>query len=237
MPRPTPCGTIALCSSSAAPVNPWLARFVKLLRRWFLAGLLVWAPLGVTLLVIRFLVNLLDSSLLLVPGSLQPAWFSYPGIGTVLTVLIVLLTGMLTANLLGKKAWGWIEDGVEHIPLVGAVYRSMKKVAETVFSGQGNAFKKVVLVEYPRKGAWSIGFLTAEPVVEVRRALVDDALAAVFVPTTPNPTSGFLIIVPRADVRELEMSVQDGMQYLISLGVVAPGQHPPPPAVASQAAG
>jgi uncharacterized membrane protein len=198
---------------------------MKLLRRWFLAGLLVWAPLGVTLLVIRFLVNLLDSSLILVPRVWQPDWFGIPGIGAILTLLIVLTTGALTANLIGKKMLAWAEHGLERVPLIGSVYGSMKKIAETMFSGQGNAFKKVVLVEYPRKGAWSVGFMTADPIPEVRQAVGGaEPLVAVFIPTTPNPTSGFLVMVPRADVRELEMSVPDGMQYLISLGVVAPGE-------------
>lgn len=200
---------------------------MSLLRRWFFAGLLVWAPLGVTLLVIRFLVNLLDSSLLLVPASLQPEWFSFPGIGAVLTLLIVLGTGALTANLLGKKALGWAEQALDHVPLVGSVYGSMKKVAETMFSGKGNAFKKVVLLEYPRKGVWSVGFLTADPAPEVQVAAGAGELVTVFVPTTPNPTSGFLVLVPRGEIRELSISVQEGMQYIISLGVVAPLPHAP----------
>jgi len=200
---------------------------MSLLRRWFFAGLLVWAPLGVTLLVIRFLVNLLDSSLLLVPASLQPEWFSFPGTGAVLTLLIVLGTGVLTANLLGKKALGWAEQALDHVPLVGSVYGSMKKVAETMFSGKGNAFKKVVLLQYPRQGVWSVGFLTADPAPEVQAAAGAGELVTVFVPTTPNPTSGFLVLVPRGEIRELSISVQEGMQYIISLGVVAPPSHTP----------
>ncbi len=206
---------------------------MSLLRRWFFAGLLVWAPLGVTLVVIRFLVNLLDSSLLLVPTSLQPAWFDFPGIGTILTVLIVLGTGALTANLLGKKALGWAELYLNRIPLVGSVYSSMKKVTETMFSGKGNAFKKVVLIEYPRAGCWTVGFMTADPFASLQAAASSD-LVAVYVPTTPNPTSGFLLLLARAEVRELPISVQDGMQYVISLGVVPPGSAPagrPPPVV------
>ncbi len=196
---------------------------MSLLRRWFFAGILVWAPLGVTLVVIRFLVNLLDSSLLLVPTSLQPAWFNFPGIGTILTLLIVLGTGALTANLLGKKALGWAEQYLHRVPLVGSVYGSMKKVTETMFSGNGNAFKKVVLLEYPRAGCWTIGFMTADPSPRLRTAVDGADLVAVYVPTTPNPTSGFLLLLPRAAVRELPISVQDGMQYVISLGVVPPG--------------
>ncbi len=203
---------------------------MSLLRRWFFAGLLVWAPLGVTLVVIRFLVNLLDSSLVLVPTSLQPEWFKFPGIGTILTLLIVLGTGALTANLLGKKALGWAEQALHRVPLVGAVYGSMKKVAETMLSGKGHAFKKVVLIEYPRQGLWSMGFLTAEPVPELEAAAGAGPMVTVFIPTTPNPTSGFIVMVARSGVRELPISVQDGMQYIISLGVVPPGTSLPPPA-------
>ena len=201
---------------------------MSLLRRWFFAGLLGWAPLGVTLVVIRFLVGLLDSSLLLVPASLQPHWFSMPGIGALLTLLIVLTTGALTANLLGKKALLWIEQGLNRVPLLGSVYSGMKKVAETMLSGKGNAFKKVVLLEYPRKGIWSIGFLTAELSQDVQAIAGAGALATVFVPTTPNPTSGFLVQVPKSEVRELSISVQDGMRYIISLGVVLPTAPLPP---------
>lgn len=197
---------------------------MSLLRRWFFAGLLVWAPLGVTLVVTRFLVNLLDSSLLLVPASLQPGWFQFPGIGPLLTLAIVLGTGALTANLLGKKALGWAEKALHRIPLIGAVYGSMKKVTETMFSGNGNAFKKVVLLEYPRKDCWTVGFMTTDPTPGLKAAVGGVDLVAVYVPTTPNPTSGFLLLVPRDEVRELTISVQEGMQYIISLGVVPPGQ-------------
>lgn len=197
---------------------------MSLLRRWFFAGLLVWAPLGVTLLLIRFLINLLDASLLLVPLRLQPEWFDYPGIGAILTLAIVLGTGAFTANLLGKKAWDGIEQWVHRLPLVGSVYGSMKKVAETMLSGKGNAFKKVVLLEYPRAGCWTVGFMTADPAPSLQAAVGEVDMVAVYVPTTPNPTSGFLLLLPRAQVRELPISVQDGMQYVISLGVVPPGQ-------------
>ena len=213
--------------NTGSQINEIRAAMMSLLRRWFFAGLLVWAPLGVTLLVIRFLVNLLDSSLLLVPASLQPAWFSFPGIGAILTLLIVLGTGVLTANLLGKKALGWAEQTLDRVPLVGSVYGSMKKVAETMFSGKGNAFKKVVLLEYPRKGIWSVGFLTTNPTLEVQAAAAAGELVTVFVPTTPNPTSGFLLLLPRSEIRELPISVQAGMQYIISLGVVAPTSYAP----------
>ncbi len=196
---------------------------MALLRRWFFAGLLVWVPLGVTLFVLRALLNLLDASLLLVPSVITPAWFSYPGIGPVLTVVVVLATGVLTANLFGQKALDWLEFALHRVPFLGPVYGGMKKVTETMFSGKGHAFQKVVLVEFPHRDSWTIGFVTAAPPPEVRKALGGQEMVTVFVPTTPNPTSGFLLIKSKADVRELSISVQDGMQYLISLGVVPPG--------------
>lgn len=196
-----------------------------LLRRWFLAGLLVWAPLGVTLLLLRFLVSLLNSSLLLVPEAYQPKWFGIPGIGVILTLLLLLSTGALTANFIGREVLAWAETWLHRVPLVGSVYGGMKKLAETVFSGSGNAFRKVVLVEYPRRDSWTVGFLTADPPAGLVAEVDEKQWVSVFIPTTPNPTSGFLILVPRAEVRELPVSVEQGMQYIISLGVVAPGSH------------
>ena len=190
-----------------------------LLRKWFLAGLLVWIPLGVTLLVISSLVSVLDTSLLLIPSFLRP---NIPGLGVLLSIALVLGTGALTANLFGRQAVAWAEALFQRIPLVRSVYGGMKKLAETLFSGKGNSFRKVVMVEYPRKGMWSIGFLTSDPVGELEEKIGGVDLVAVFVPTTPNPTSGFLLLVPKDEVIELSMSVQQGMQFIISLGVVAP---------------
>lgn len=197
---------------------------MSLLRRWFFAGLLVWVPLGVTLLVLRTLIGLLDASLVLVPAALTPSWFDYPGTGAVLTFLLVLATGALTANFLGEKAVALLEGAMQRVPLLGVVYSGIKKVAETVFSGKGHAFQKVVLVEWPHRECWTIGFVTAAPPKEVVQAMAaGQELVTVFVPTTPNPTTGFLLIKPKSEVRDVKMSVQDGMQYVISLGVVAPG--------------
>ena len=192
-----------------------------LLRKWFLAGLLVWIPLGVTLLVISSLVSVLDTSLLLIPSFLRP---NIPGLGVLLSIALVLGTGALTANLFGRQAVAWAEALFQRIPLVRSVYGGMKKLAETLFSGKGNSFRKVVMVEYPRKGMWSIGFQTSDPVGELEEKIGGVDLVAVFVPTTPNPTSGFLLLVPKDEVIELSMSVQQGMQFIISLGVVAPDE-------------
>lgn len=189
------------------------------LRKWFLAGLLVWLPLGVTLFVISTFIDVLNASLLLIPSFLRP---NIPGLGIVLSIALVLGTGALTANFFGRQLLAWTEKLFQRIPLVRSVYGGMKKLAETVFSGKGQSFRKVVMVEYPRKGMWSLGFLTSDPIGEVEQKAGGIDLVAVFVPTTPNPTSGFLLLVPKDEVKELSMSVQQGMQFIISLGVVAP---------------
>jgi uncharacterized membrane protein len=189
------------------------------LRKWFLAGLLVWIPLGVTLLVVSSLVSVLDSSLYLIPEVLRP---NIPGFGVLLSIALVLGTGALTANFFGRQLLSWTESAVEHIPLVRSIYGGMKKLAEQVFSAKGQSFRKVVMVEYPRKGMWTLGFLTSDPAGEIEEKAGAVDLVGVFIPTTPNPTSGFLVLVAKAEVRELTMSVQEGMQFIISLGVVGP---------------
>ncbi|MDB5985961.1 MAG: rane protein [Nevskia sp.] len=189
-----------------------------MIRRWFLAGLLVWIPLGATLLVIRFLLGLFDTSLLLLPPSLRP---DIPGLGALLSVALVLGTGALAANFLGSKLLDWIEYLFEHIPLVRSFYGGMKKLAESLFSDKGTSFRKVVLIEWPRPGQWSIGFQAGEPLRQVSQITGEDMIT-VFVPTTPNPTSGFLMQVRKRDAQVLDMSVEEGMRYVISLGVVPP---------------
>lgn len=196
-----------------------------LLRKWLIAGLLVWLPLGVTLLVVRFFVGLLDTSLLILPESLRP---SIPGLGILLSVVLVLGTGALTANLLGKEVLRWSELLLARIPLVRSVYGGMKKLAETLFSGSGKSFREAVLIQWPRQGAWTIGFITATPEGEIRDKTAPDVVT-VFIPATPNPTSGFLAVVPRAELRPLQMSVEQAMRMVISLGVVAPEDKPEAP--------
>lgn len=198
-----------------------------MIRRWFLAGLLVWIPLGATLLVVHFLLGLLDTSLLLIPPSLRP---DIPGLGALLTVVLVLLTGALTANYLGSKLLDWLDWLFQHIPLVRSFYGGMKKLAETLFSENGTSFRKVVLVEWPRAGQWSVGFQAGEP-LRAATAAAGEEMMTVFVPTTPNPTSGFLMQVRRREAQVLEMSVEEGMRYVISLGVVPPNAPPTPPPV------
>lgn len=209
--------------SAPQPDPPLLA----LLRQWFFAGLLIWVPLAATLLVIRFLIGLLDTSLLLLPESLRP---DFPGFGVFLSVGLVLGTGALAANFLGSRMLGWAEDLLFRIPLVRTLYGGVKKLAETLFSRDSTAFKRVVMIEWPRPGLWTIGFQTGDPVRVVRDATGLE-LVPVFVPTTPNPTSGFIMQVPATELRVLACSVEEGMRYVISLGVVAPGSPaaPPPP--------
>ena len=193
------------------------------LRRYLMAGLLVWVPLGVTLLIVAFLVDLMDQTLRLLPESLQPdniLGFHIPGLGAVLTAVIVFVTGMIVTNLFGMQLFNIGERILQRIPLVRSIYASVKQVTESMFSS-GKSFRKVVLVEYPRKGMWSLAFQTGTGAEEVRDKTGRD-VANVFIPTTPNPTSGFFLMVPREDVIELDMSVDDGLKMLLSVGVVVP---------------
>jgi len=193
------------------------------LRRYLMAGLLVWVPLGVTLLIVAFLVDLMDQTLRLLPESIQPEnilGFRIPGLGAVLTAVIVFVTGMIVTNLFGMQLFSIGERILQRIPLVRSIYASVKQVTESMFSS-GKSFRKVVLVEYPRKGMWSLAFQTGTGAEEVRDKTGRD-VTNVFIPTTPNPTSGFFLMVPREDVIELDMRVDDGLKMLLSVGVVVP---------------
>ncbi|MEE9141488.1 MAG: DUF502 domain-containing protein [Gammaproteobacteria bacterium] len=197
---------------------------MKRLRRYLVAGVLIWVPLAVTFFVLRFLVNLADQTLKLIPLQFRPETllgFNIPGLGIILTLIVLLLTGLLFTNLLGRKVLHFWESVLARIPLIRSVYSSAKQVVETVFSGSGQSFKKVLLVQYPREGLWSIGFQTSTGPGEVQHRTSRDVLCA-FIPTTPNPTSGFLIMVPVEDVIVLDMSVEEAMRLIISLGVVVP---------------
>lgn len=193
------------------------------LRRYLMAGLLVWVPLGVTLLIVAFLVDLMDQTLLLLPVAIQPEnllGFRIPGLGLVLTAIVVLATGMIVTNLFGMQLFTIGERILQRIPLVRSIYASVKQVTESMFSS-GKSFRKVVLVEYPRKGMWSLAFQTGTGANEISRKTGQD-IVNIFIPTTPNPTSGFFLMVPRDDVIELEMSVDQGLKLLLSVGVVVP---------------
>lgn len=197
---------------------------MKRLRRYLVAGLLVWLPVGITYLLLRFLISLMDRSLRLLPEPYQPEqWFgvAIPGLGVILTIIVLLATGLLAANFVGRSVVGGWESLMERIPIVRSIYSAAKNFAEIVFSDSGNAFKKVLLVEYPRKGIYTLTFQTATEMGEVQGRTGQDVVCC-FVPTTPNPTSGFIIVVPKKDVIELDMSVDEAAKLIMSLGVVVP---------------
>lgn len=195
-----------------------------LLRRYLIAGLLVWVPLVITVVVIRSLVGFMDQSMLLLPKEWRPeALLGYPipGLGLVLTVTIVVMTGLLAANLFGRRVVAAWESLLARIPLVRSIYSAVKQVAETIFAANGEAFRKVLLIEYPRRGIWTLAFQTGTATGEIQRRTEAEVIT-VFVPTTPNPTSGFIMMIPKSEVMELEMSVEDALKLVVSLGVVAP---------------
>jgi uncharacterized membrane protein len=196
------------------------------LRRYLIAGLLVWVPLGATVLTFKFLLDLMDELLPLLPARWQPdAFFGFhiPGFGAILAFVVLLLTGMLVANLIGSTLVGWWEDLLNRIPFVRSIYSSVKGLTETLVSGKGGSFSKVVLIEYPRREMWSIGFLTATDLPDIN-AITGDKQVCVYVPTTPNPTSGLIVYVPASQVRETDMSVDSAMKMIMTLGVVVPSQ-------------
>lgn len=194
-------------------------------RRCFISGLLVWLPILVTFFVIKFLVDLLSKSLLLLPSQYQPdvlLGFHIPGIGVVITILIIFITGIAAANFFGRRLMILGDAIVARIPLVRSIYNGVKQVAETLLTPGGESFRKVLLVEYPCAGVWSIAFQTGEGSKEVETALGGEAMVTYFIPTTPNPTSGFLMMAPRSKIIELDISVDQALKFVISLGVVQP---------------
>ncbi|MEW8280277.1 MAG: DUF502 domain-containing protein [Candidatus Thiodiazotropha sp.] len=197
---------------------------MSFLRRYLVAGLLVWLPLGATFLVINLLVGWMDNSLLLLPEAYRPDnlfGFHIPGLGVLLSLLILLLTGLVAANLFGRKVVSMWERLLARIPLVRSVYSAVKQMVETMFADKGRSFRKVILVEFPRRGLWTLAFLTSEESSAVQQATGRDVVN-VYVPTTPNPTGGYFVLVPKEDIRELDMSVDDGLKMLLSMGAVNP---------------
>ena len=193
------------------------------LRRYLVAGVLVWLPILATVWVVSFILHLMDLTLRILPPALRPealVGFSLPGIGAVFALIVLLLTGLLVTNLIGRRLIIWGEELLNRIPVVRTVYGGVKSFAESVFS-QSAAFRKVVMIEYPRAGAWSIGFLTAEDVPEVS-AKLHEPHVAVYISSALNATAGYLVIVPRRDVVELDMSVDAAMKMIITCGVVVP---------------
>jgi uncharacterized membrane protein len=203
------------------------------MKRYFITGLLIWVPLGITAWALKFLISTMDQSLLLLPNSLHPenlVGVYIPGMGAVLTLLVVFLTGLATTNIIGQRLVVFWEGVLWRIPVVKSIYYGVKQVSDTLFSSQGEAFRKALLVQYPREGSWTIAFMTGSPGGDVVNHLKGEYVS-VYVPTTPNPTSGFFLMMPRSDVIELDMSVDAALKYIISMGVVAPGngkKHPNP---------
>ena len=197
---------------------------MAVLKKYIIAGLLVWLPFAATVVIVKLLIDLLDKTVLLLPPEWHPVallGFSIPGFGIILALSILLLTGMLAANLFGRRFVEIWERILNKIPLVRSIYSSIKQISNTIFDPSGKSFRKVVMLQYPKKGLWSIGFLTNDNVGDEMSA-VDDRLVAVFIPTTPNPTSGFIVMVRNDEITELDMSVEEGFKFIISMGVIIP---------------
>jgi uncharacterized membrane protein len=196
------------------------------LRRYLIAGLLVWIPLGITIWVLKLLVDLMDQSLLLLPSGMTTEallGFHVPGLGIILTVAILLVTGALAANFFGRKVLRLGDAVLSRIPIVRSIYGGVKQISDTLFSPEGKAFRRAALVRYPHAGTWTVALVTGTPQHEVTDHVGRDHVS-VFVPTTPNITAGFFLIVPRAEVIELEMSVDEALRYIISMGVAEPSR-------------
>lgn len=194
-------------------------------RKYLLAGLVVWLPILATFGILHVLVDLLDQTISLLPLAYQPEQLfgvSIPGLGVLLSLVLLLMTGVIATNFLGQRLVVWSEAILDKIPLVRSIYNASKQVIQAIFATNSQAFRKVLLVEYPRKGLWSIAFQTgvANPTLG-KHAGVDD-LVSIFIPTTPNPTSGFLMMVPKSDVLELQMTIDEALKFIISLGMMQP---------------
>jgi len=200
--------------------RPLMAR----LRRYLLTGVVIWIPLAVTIFILQMFIGYMDRLVTLFPHAWQPlqlVGFNIPGLGVLLAVIILLFTGFLASNYLGRFLLSLGNEILEHIPLVRSIYMTAKQISDTLFSNQGRSFNKVVLIHYPNKETWSLAFQTSESLGEVA-AKMPEHMVSVFVPTTPNPTSGFLLLVPQDDMIELEMSVDEALKMIISLGVIVP---------------
>ena len=197
---------------------------MKKLQKYLIAGLLVWLPVVVTVLLFRFLITLMDQTLILLPSQIRPEaiiGFKLPGLGLILTLLVLIVTGIFAANFVGRSMVNFGEKIFKKIPIVRSVYSAAKNFADIVFSDTGQSFKKVLLIQYPRKGVYSLAFQTSTNLGEVQKKTGSDVVCT-FVPTTPNPTSGFIIIIPKEDVIEMDMEVDEAFKMIVSLGVVVP---------------
>ncbi len=202
------------------------------LRKWLLTGLLVVVPGVITVWVLHWVVSTLDQTLQILPNGWQPdavLGYHIPGFGVLLTLAILLLVGGIASNFVGRKLVSWGDALVSRIPVVRSIYSSVKQVSDTLFSESGNAFRTAVLVQWPREGMWTIGFVTGAPGGEIAGLLhnAQDEFVSVYVPTTPNPTGGYLVVVRKSDCQALNMSVDAALKYIVSMGVVAPPGSPP----------
>lgn len=201
----------------------------RLLKRYFITGLLIWVPLAITAWVLSLIVRTMDQSLLLLPEALQPEQLLgvyIPGIGAVLTLVVVLFTGLVTTNIVGQRLVRFWEGALARIPVVKSIYYSVKQVSDTLFAGNGEAFRKVLLVRYPHPQAWSVAFQTGFPPREISQHGEQD-MVSVFIPTAPSPVNGFFFFVHKCDTVELDISVDDALKYIVSMGVVAPAARNP----------
>jgi len=199
------------------------------MKKYFITGLLVLVPLFITVWVISSLIGMMDQSLFLLPENWRPKaqlGLEIPGVGALLTLLIIFVTGLIATNFFGKQLILLWEAMLARVPVVKSIYASVKQVSDTLFSDSGNAFRQAVLVQFPRQGAWTIAFVTGKPGGDVANHLPGD-FVSIYVPTTPNPTGGYFLMMPRADLIELDMSVDEALKYIISMGVVAPAHKIP----------
>lgn len=194
------------------------------MKKYLITGLLIWLPLAVTLWIIDFVISTMDRTVLLLPEAWRPEvafGVRLPGFGLVVSVLIIFVTGLLTANFLGQRLLRWWEALVARIPIVNSIYSSVKQVSDTMLSQKGNAFRKVVLVEFPQRGQWTMGFVVGNPGLRLEPHLGADKVT-VYVPTAPNPTSGYVIMVDPRELRDVDVSVDEAFKFHVSLGVVTP---------------
>ncbi len=193
-------------------------------KRYLIAGLLVWIPLAITIWVLDLIVGTLDRTLLLLPSSWRPDAllpFHIPGFGLLLSLLIVLATGMLAANIIGERLVRWWHGLLNQIPIVRSIYSSVKQISDTLLAKRGQSFRKVVMIEFPQRGQWTLGFVVGSPGAKIAAVTAENAIT-VYVPTAPNPTSGYVLVVRPEDVSEVDISVDDALKFHISLGVVPP---------------
>jgi uncharacterized membrane protein len=190
------------------------------MKKYLITGLLIWIPVAITIWVLALIVNTMDQTLTLLPPDFLPK-YHIPGLGALLTVVVVLVTGILASNIIGQRLLRMSERILGRIPVVKSIYSGVKQVSDTLFTPGGQAFRKALLVQYPRQGSWTIAFLTGKPGGDVVNHLRGEYVS-VYVPTTPNPTSGFFLMMPKEDVIELDMTVDEALKYVVSMGVVAP---------------